>query len=92
MPEMRERISQHRAERGESWSVVEEPIALLVALEKTVAPDRVVVVDCLTIWLSNLLWNELDYVSEVAKLAAWLRTGASPDHPDFERIGNGARS
>lgn len=76
--EMRERISRHRAERGANWQVVEEPVALVDALARTAAADRVVVVDCLTIWLSNWFLRELDYASELERLAAWLQASSSP--------------
>jgi adenosyl cobinamide kinase/adenosyl cobinamide phosphate guanylyltransferase len=52
--EMRERIALHRAERPAEWSVVEEPVDLLRAV--TSAPSgNFVIVDCLTLWVSNLL-------------------------------------
>ncbi len=55
--EMRERVMAHREERGKDFETVEEPIALCETLEKLRHKD-VVVVDCLTIWLSNLLLQE----------------------------------
>ncbi len=57
--EMRERIARHRAERGEAFQGVEEPVALAAALRR-VGPADVVVVDCLTLWLSNLLIDGLE--------------------------------
>lgn len=52
--EMAERVARHRAERPASWTTVEEPVALDAALAR--APDDAcVVVDCLALWLSNLL-------------------------------------
>jgi adenosylcobinamide kinase/adenosylcobinamide-phosphate guanylyltransferase len=53
--EMQERIRRHQAERGPEWSTVEEPIDLGAALQNADASDAVLVVDCLTLWLSNLL-------------------------------------
>lgn len=53
--EMAERIEHHRAARGDGWLLVEEPLHLAQALLAVDAPDRVVVVDCLTLWLSNSL-------------------------------------
>jgi adenosylcobinamide kinase/adenosylcobinamide-phosphate guanylyltransferase len=53
--EMTERIARHRAARPPAWRLVEEPIALCAALRAECAADRLVVVDCLTLWLSNLL-------------------------------------
>lgn len=53
--EMRDRIQRHQAERGSEWSTVEEPIDLRAALQNADGGDAVLVVDCLTLWLSNLL-------------------------------------
>jgi adenosylcobinamide kinase/adenosylcobinamide-phosphate guanylyltransferase len=70
--EMTQRIALHRAERDESWRVWEEPIDLVRALDEISRPDRIVVVDCLTVWLSNLHLKEIDHAREVAMLAAWV--------------------
>lgn len=53
--EMAARIAHHRARRPSTWTCVEEPIALAAALRAHAAADRCVLVDCLTLWLSNLL-------------------------------------
>jgi adenosylcobinamide kinase/adenosylcobinamide-phosphate guanylyltransferase len=53
--EMSERIAHHRASRPAHWQCVEEPLALADALRAHARPDRCVLVDCLTLWLSNLL-------------------------------------
>ncbi len=53
--EMVERIARHRAERPADWGLVEEPLALADALKAHATPDRCLLVDCLTLWLSNLL-------------------------------------
>ena len=53
--EMTARIAHHRARRPDTWSLVEEPTALADALARTARHDRCVLVDCLTLWLSNLL-------------------------------------
>ena len=53
--EMTKRIARHQAERGPSWRTVEEPLELVAALGRADAPDTVVLVDCLTLWLGNLL-------------------------------------
>lgn len=52
--EMRERIEAHRAERPGDWATVEEPLALERALAAA-APADTVVVDCLTLWIANLI-------------------------------------
>lgn len=53
--EMRTRIAHHRARRPAEWSCVEEPLALATALEIHARADRTILVDCLTLWLSNVL-------------------------------------
>jgi adenosylcobinamide kinase/adenosylcobinamide-phosphate guanylyltransferase len=57
-PEMAARIELHRAHRPRHWTVIEEPIRLAAALEQACAPGRVVIVDCLTLWLTNLMCGE----------------------------------
>ncbi|AZI37776.1 adenosylcobinamide kinase/adenosylcobinamide phosphate guanylyltransferase [Caenibius tardaugens NBRC 16725] len=58
--EMRERIALHRGERGPRWSTVEAPLELAKAISAFSWPDTVVLVDCLTLWASNLLLAEQD--------------------------------
>ena len=57
--EMTRRIAAHRAERAERWHTIEEPVALVATLEAALAiaaeSPRVIVIDCLTLWVSNLL-------------------------------------
>ncbi|MCB2193830.1 MAG: bifunctional adenosylcobinamide kinase/adenosylcobinamide-phosphate guanylyltransferase [Deltaproteobacteria bacterium] len=59
--EMTKRIARHQADRGDAWSTLEEPLGLEAALKDADGPDTVFLVDCLTLWLSNLvLGAELD--------------------------------
>ncbi|MDZ4261078.1 MAG: bifunctional adenosylcobinamide kinase/adenosylcobinamide-phosphate guanylyltransferase, partial [Pseudomonadota bacterium] len=51
---MAARIRRHRLERTDAWTLIEEPIALADVLRQSAAPDRCLLVDCLTLWLSNL--------------------------------------
>lgn len=53
--EMADRIRRHRDRRSEEWRLVEEPLALGRSLRTHAAPGRCVIVDCLTLWLSNVL-------------------------------------
>lgn len=53
--EMARRIAHHRARRPAAWRCVEEPLALAAALQAQARADRCLLVDCLTLWLSNLL-------------------------------------
>ncbi|MCA3565006.1 MAG: bifunctional adenosylcobinamide kinase/adenosylcobinamide-phosphate guanylyltransferase [Methylocystis sp.] len=54
--EMRERIQRHQADRADQgWRTVEEPLALAAAIERHSKPDTVLLVDCLTLWLTNVM-------------------------------------
>jgi adenosylcobinamide kinase/adenosylcobinamide-phosphate guanylyltransferase len=53
--EMAQRIHHHRARRPAEWRVAEEPIHLAAVLRASAALDRCLIVDCLTLWLNNLL-------------------------------------
>jgi adenosylcobinamide kinase/adenosylcobinamide-phosphate guanylyltransferase len=54
--EMSQRIAHHRARRPAQWGLVEAPLELTAALREHAAPDVCLLVDCLTLWLSNLLF------------------------------------
>lgn len=56
--EMNARVAQHRARRPAHWALVEEPLALARVLQEEAAPGRCLLVDCLTLWLTNLLMLE----------------------------------
>jgi adenosylcobinamide kinase/adenosylcobinamide-phosphate guanylyltransferase len=53
--EMRQRIAHHQSQRPGHWQLVEEPIALAAALQRHATEGHCVLVDCLTLWLTNLL-------------------------------------
>jgi adenosylcobinamide kinase/adenosylcobinamide-phosphate guanylyltransferase len=67
--EMVERIDRHRQDRGPAWTTLEAPLDLAGALDGLGAGD-VVVVDCLTLWLSNLMLDERDVAAAMAQLVA----------------------
>jgi len=67
--EMQLRISHHQQARPADWLLVEEPVALAAALHAWCTPDRVVLVDCLTLWLNNVLFSELETYPEVGVIA-----------------------
>jgi adenosylcobinamide kinase/adenosylcobinamide-phosphate guanylyltransferase len=68
--EMAMRIEKHKAERGVRWQLVEEPRAVLAAVQRTASSATVSVVDCLTLWLSNLMFAEADLEAAVGELLA----------------------
>ena len=63
---MRERIRSHREERGPDFTTIEEPLALAGAIKRYSDDFDAIVVDCLTLWLSNIA--TLDVEPETAKL------------------------
>lgn len=76
--EMTSRIARHRAERGARWRTVEAPLELADTIRREGARDRVLLVDCLTLWLSNLLLGEHDLeAATTALLDALARTSAT---------------
>ena len=76
--EMAERIRHHQDRRGEGWTTVEEPLDLAGTLERLAQPDRPILVDCLTLWLSNLMQDGADIDAETARLVAALPSLAGP--------------
>jgi len=67
--EMRERIAHHRMDRGPRWRTVEEPLDLPGALARNARPGAVLLIDCLTLWLSNLMLAGRDPASAASHLA-----------------------
>lgn len=76
--EMAERIARHRERRGPRWETVEEPLELAATLADVAGPERAVLVDCLTLWLSNLMAAERDPLAETEELVACLRSLSGP--------------
>ncbi len=66
--EMRERIKRHREERGSLWRTRESPLDLAEALAAEAGSERIVIVDCLTLWLSNLMHAGRSPAHEIAGL------------------------
>lgn len=76
--EMAERIKQHRDRRGPGWTAVEEPLDILPVILENAAPDRPVLVDCLTLWLANLMEADGDAEAAVEALALGLTEASGP--------------
>jgi adenosylcobinamide kinase/adenosylcobinamide-phosphate guanylyltransferase len=81
--EMTERIKRHRAERGPDWRTIEEPLDLPAGLAKA-GPDSPVMLDCLTLWLSNLIGlnpESRDYEAVSLRVDALLAVAAKRAGP-----------
>lgn len=76
--EMAAKIERHRARRESAWTTVEEPLALADALTSHAQAARPVLVDCLTLWLSNLIFADRDVADETRVLIAALPACAGP--------------
>jgi len=76
--EMASRIRLHRQNRGEAWHTVEEPIAIVECLKRETAEGRAVLLDCLTLWLSNLFMKGCDIDDALNQLAIFLKETRSP--------------
>jgi adenosylcobinamide kinase / adenosylcobinamide-phosphate guanylyltransferase len=74
--EMKERIAAHRARRGEGWTTVEAPRDLVGALSAHASAP--VLIDCLTLWLSNLMLADADVAAETERLERALCERAAP--------------
>jgi len=76
--EMTDRIATHRARRGPDWETIEEPLDILGQIREHADPGRPVLVDCVTLWLSNLMAAGRNPESEVETLARGLDGLAGP--------------
>jgi adenosylcobinamide kinase/adenosylcobinamide-phosphate guanylyltransferase len=76
--EMKARIAHHRGQRGRGWTTVEEPLALVDALTREATHGRAVLVDCLTLWLSNLMLAGRDPEIEARQLTRFLGVARYP--------------
>ncbi len=76
--EMADRIAEHRARRGNRWRTEEAPMALSDTIAACATEDSPILVDCLTLWLSNLLLAERDIVTETDTLLDKFAESAGP--------------
>ena len=75
--EMKDRVVAHKIQRGTGWVTHEEPLELVSTLQKLEFKGNFILVDCLTLWLSNLLLAERDCDLEILKLVGHLRDSSS---------------
>lgn len=76
--EMEKRIAAHRTQRGTGWRTVEEQTDLAGVLAREANPGSVLLVDCLTLWLNNLMMAEKDLTAESARLCEAVSALAGP--------------
>ena len=76
--EMADRISRHRAERGSDWQTIESPINLPATIASMTCARTVILVDCLTLWLSNLMLLDHDINKATDGLLAAVAAAPGP--------------
>ena len=86
--EMRARIALHKRERGAEWITVEAPVDLARAVAQA-ADGAALVIDCLTLWLSNLMLGGHDVDGEIARLGQALDARSAPTIAVANEVGLG---
>lgn len=76
--EMEARIAHHQADRGPRWSTLDVPLDIPAAILANAAPGCVLLVDCLTLWTSNLMFAERDIDAETEALATAVSDAGGP--------------
>jgi adenosylcobinamide kinase / adenosylcobinamide-phosphate guanylyltransferase len=76
--EMVERIARHRSARDKRWRAVDAPIELARVITDEARPNRVLLIDCLTLWTSNILLKGLNAEAEVDRLVTALKVSPCP--------------
>ena len=87
--EMADRVALHRAARDSRWQTVEEQLDLVGALQREARSDTVVLVDCLTLWLTNLMLGEADAEAEGSRLVAAMPNLSGPVIFVSNEVGSG---
>ncbi len=86
--EMKDRIAEHRARRGPEWKTLEEPLDLAGVLDRTDGQGTRLV-DCLTLWLANLMEDGNDWQGSVEDLVRTLHRQSSPVILVTNEVGSG---
>lgn len=76
--EMRDRIACHQAERDASWRTLNAPLEVVQTLHDLKDSSSAILLDCLTLWLSNLMFAERDVAAETARLCAVISEMKAP--------------
>ncbi len=87
--EMQTRILHHRQQRDPHWITLEEPLALAELVSRETCPERILLVDCLTLWLSNQLEQENNLEVETTALQIALQNSAGPIVLVSNEVGQG---
>lgn len=83
------RIAAHKAERGPRWESFEEPTAIVQLINRIASDYDVIVLDCLTLWLSNMMYAGMDISASADELARTLKRSASTIIAVTNEVGSG---
>ena len=86
--EMAQKVARHRDMRGDGWTTIEEPIAVADKLAE-ITDSQTVLIDCATLWLTNIMLGEYDIVAEISALTAALRSCKGPVVIVSNEVGQG---
>jgi adenosyl cobinamide kinase/adenosyl cobinamide phosphate guanylyltransferase len=86
--EMKARIAEHRSRRGGQWQTIEAPLDLAGAIAGA-SPTATLLVDCLTLWLNNLMFKQSDIDTETQRLEDALGTRQAPAVLVSNEVGSG---
>jgi adenosylcobinamide kinase / adenosylcobinamide-phosphate guanylyltransferase len=90
--EMHQRVSKHQTERGKDWTAIETPVYLAEAITKNSPKADIILVDCLTLWVSNLMmtYPDVDVIfSQTTHLIKSLGEASCPVVLVTNEVGNG---
>ncbi|MEM7366855.1 MAG: bifunctional adenosylcobinamide kinase/adenosylcobinamide-phosphate guanylyltransferase [Pseudomonadota bacterium] len=88
-PEFKARIERHQQERDPRWTTIESPISLADTLGDIDHPDTLIVVDCLSVWLGNLMHHQEPCDTHVTALLGFLRTASADVRLVSNEVGQG---
>ena len=86
--EMAQKVFSHLAQRGDDWQTIETPVNVASALEK-VRSDNVILLDCATLWLTNVILGEYDLEAETAELLSAISSCPAPIVIVSNEVGQG---
>lgn len=90
--EMKDRIRRHKEERSKTWHTIEEPVLLSEAISQWSAKSDIILVDCLTLWINNIMLQnaDIDKISEsIQKLVSSLKNSDCPVILVSNEVGSG---
>jgi len=76
--EMATRIAEHKKRRGDIWETIEEPLNIAEVIRKESSKKLPILVDCLTLWLSNLMFENFNLDKEIYELTETLEKAVGP--------------